>query len=117
MEKRKRAKKVSETSVETKRRTVKRRKAEADVTKQGVIFVFHAPGVKEVYLTGEFNSWDTRSLPMRRNNGGEWQAEIELAPGRYEYNLFVDGVWVQDPACHERVVNPFGTQNCIIQVS
>lgn len=90
--------------------------AEAVAARRGVRFVFRALDAKEVYLTGEFNNWDTRSLPMKKRKGGEWQAEIDLDPGRYEYNFFVDGVWVQDPVCHERVLNTFGTQNCIIQV-
>lgn len=120
MEKRKPAKKNVKTAVKTSRETRHReeagRKTEAAVSKRGVKFVFHASDAREVYLTGEFNGWDTRSLPMEKSNGGEWQAEIDLAPGRYEYNFYVDGAWVQDPACNERVVNPFGTQNCIVQV-
>ncbi|MEJ2684844.1 MAG: glycogen-binding domain-containing protein [Candidatus Sulfobium sp.] len=116
MGKKKSTMKVAETRGEKRARAEKSRKMEAAVARRGVKFVFDALDAKEVYLTGEFNSWDTRSLPMKKRKSGEWQAEVDLEPGRYEYNFFVDGVWVQDPVCRERVVNTFGTQNCIIQV-
>lgn len=117
MAKAKRVKKVVATSGGTPGRTENSGKRREAATKRDVRFVFHAMEAKEVYLTGEFNNWDIRSLPMKRSSGDEWQAEIDLAPGRYEYNFFVDGVWVEDPECRERIVNPFGTQNCVIQVS
>lgn len=115
MGKKKSVKEMTETSARTGGREENRQKAEALAARRGVKFVFRAMDAREVYLTGEFNNWDTRSLPMKKN-GGEWQTEINLDPGRYEYNFFVDGVWVQDPVCHERVVNTFGTQNCVVQV-
>lgn len=117
MEKKKAVKKGIKPSVSTKGLAGERKKTGSAAAGRGVKFVFHGKEARQVYLTGEFNSWDTQSLPMVRSNGGEWQVEVDLAPGRYEYNFFVDGVWVQDPACREKVVNPYGSQNCVIQVS
>lgn len=79
-------------------------------------FSFYAPEAKEVYLVGEFNNWDTQSLPMKKNKNGIWKKRIKLPSGRYEYKLFVDSVWVQDIPDTDRVSNPFGTMNSVITV-
>jgi len=92
------------------------RRVEVKGNERGVKFVFKNPGAGDVFLAGEFNGWDMQSLPMKRNKKGEWSITVSLSPGRHEYNFIVDGAWVQDPACSERLTNYFGTQNCIIQV-
>ena len=33
-------------------------------------FTLSAPEAREVFLTGEFNHWDVRSLPMKRGKDG-----------------------------------------------
>ena len=79
-------------------------------------FTFQAPGAREVCLAGEFNSWDTQSLPMKKDKNGVWKRKIKLPPGRYEYKLFVDHDWVEDLSGPELVSNPFGTQNLVIWI-
>ena len=79
-------------------------------------FTFHAPEVREIYLAGEFNYWDTHSLPMKKDKDGVWKAKIKLPPGRYEYKLLAENVWVEDIPGTELVSNPFGTQNFVIWV-
>jgi len=81
-----------------------------------VSFTFQAPEAREVYLAGDFNQWDTRSTPMKKDNQGTWHAEIELPPGSYEYKFFADGSWVHEIAGAQIVPNAFGTNNCLIQV-
>ncbi len=81
-----------------------------------VKFTFHAPKAKEVYLTGEFNYWNTNSLPMKKDKNGIWKTEIKLPPGCYEYKFFADNVWVEDTPGVELIPNPFGTQNSVISV-
>ena len=61
-----------------------------------VEFAFSAPEAREVFLAGEFNDWNTRSLPLKKSGGGVWRTKIKLAPGRYEYKFFVDNAWVED---------------------
>jgi 1,4-alpha-glucan branching enzyme len=78
-----------------------------------VEFIFYAPEAKEVFLAGEFNQWDTRSLPMKKEKDGVWKQKIQLTPGRYEYKIFVDGAWFEDIKGEEVVSNPFGTQNLV----
>jgi 1,4-alpha-glucan branching enzyme len=78
-----------------------------------VDFGLFAPEAQRVSVAGDFNGWDTDSLPMKRDQGGTWRTKISLAPGRYEYRFFVDGTWQEDPDTDERVANPFGDQNCV----
>jgi hypothetical protein len=80
-----------------------------------VKFVYHGEA-RKVCIAGEFNNWDRESLPMKRAKDGTWAKTIRLAPGRYEYNLVVDGEWVEDTTCKETKLNPFGTRNCIVTV-
>ena len=36
----------------------------------------------QVFLAGDFNNWDTQSLPMKRGKDGVWKAKIKLPSGR-----------------------------------
>ena len=81
-----------------------------------VEFTFHSPEAMNVYVAGEFNSWNTKSLPMKKDKDGIWRAKVKLLPGRYEYKLFADKAWVEDLPDSETVFNPFGTRNFIISV-
>ena len=81
-----------------------------------VEFTFRAPEAREVFLAGEFNNWDTQSLPMKKEKDGVWKAKIKLPPGRYEYKFFADNAWVENLPDTELSSNPFGTQNLIIWV-
>jgi len=74
------------------------------------------PGAKEVYLAGEFNDWDPRSLPMKKGKDGIWKAKTKLPLGRHEYKLIADQGWIEDLPEAERTENPFGTKNFIVRV-
>jgi 1,4-alpha-glucan branching enzyme len=85
------------------------------------VFVCHCDGAEGIFLAGSFNDWDPACTPMERQGDGSWKAELELAPGRYEYKFIVDGTWccepcrpdVESPDC---VPNPFGSMNRVIEV-
>jgi 1,4-alpha-glucan branching enzyme len=79
-------------------------------------FTFKAPDIKEVFLAGEFNNWDTRSLPMKKDKKGVWKVKIKLPPGRYEYKFFADNGWVEHLPGVEQVSNSLGTRNFIVLV-
>ncbi|MCZ2078643.1 MAG: glycogen-binding domain-containing protein [Bryobacterales bacterium] len=64
-------------------------------------FTCQAADAKAVFLAGTFNNWDPANIPMRQISEGEWTAELELAPGRYEYKFIVDGVWCCQPGGQE----------------
>lgn len=81
-----------------------------------VVLTLIAPAAQRVYVTGSFCDWRTDAIPLRRTMKGMWKTALSLRPGRYEYRFIVDGEWRDDPCCGERVANPFGTENCILQV-
>ncbi len=81
-----------------------------------VEFSLSAPDAKEVFLAGEFNHWDIRSMPMKRGKDGNWKVQTGLSPGRYEYKFVVDNRWVEDLPGVELSANAFGTQNLILRV-
>jgi len=81
-----------------------------------VEFSFHAPWAKEVFLAGEFNHWDIRSMPMKRGKDGNWKAQTSLPLGRYEYKFIADNHWVEDSPAAELAANSFGTKNIVLRV-
>ena len=83
---------------------------------RNVEFSFYFPEAVDIYVAGEFNSWDTRSLPMKKDKDGIWRTKVKLLPGRYEYKLFADDAWVENLSDSEAIPNPFGTQNFVILV-
>ena len=77
---------------------------------------FKVPGAKSVAVTGDFCEWAREGFPLQLDGDGTWKATLTLPAGRYEYRLLVDGEWSDDPACTERVPNPFGTENCVFHI-
>lgn len=76
-------------------------------------FAFQAPTTRQVSLAGDFNNWDTNAAPMQKAPDGIWRLSVSLAPGRYEYRFYADGVWRDDPTAQQRVFNALGTENCV----
>ncbi|MBI4689320.1 MAG: isoamylase early set domain-containing protein [Nitrospirae bacterium] len=111
-------KKVKETAqkVVEKIRKAEEGKITVKSYEREVNFVFHKPDAKRVYLAGDFNNWDTGSLPMRMSKDGTWSKTLKLAPGQYQYGFMADGNWIKDMPCSEIVANPFGTYNCVMRV-
>jgi 1,4-alpha-glucan branching enzyme len=87
-----------------KKRSVTKKKENLNVKE--VEFSFYAPEAKKVYLAGGFNQWNTRSLPMRKDEEGIWRRIVELNPGSYEFKFFVDGAWFEDLTGAELVSQP-----------
>jgi 1,4-alpha-glucan branching enzyme len=81
-----------------------------------VSFAFFEPNAKHVSLCGEFNNWASAATPMKRDDCGNWETTVALAPGRYEYKFIVDGQWIPDPQARESVRNYHGTLNSVVQV-
>ena len=86
------------------------------------VFECYSPEAHVIVLSGTFNNWDPNALPMERQEGGAWRAELELAPGCYEYKFIADGAWCCEPGRDDTpgmencVANPFGTMNRIVEV-
>lgn len=81
-----------------------------------VTFTLPDFGASEVYLSGEFNGWAGRSLPLSRQADGRWETALSLAPGRYQYKFIIDGTWIPDPLAKENVMNEHGTLNSVVEV-
>jgi len=87
--------------------------AASKTTKQKITFTLEAPGAKSVVLQGDFGDWDQQPVSLKLLKSGQWKATLALDEGSYEYRYLVDGQWVDDPQCHLRIPNSFGSQNCV----
>ena len=82
-----------------------------------VVFSFHDDAAGSVSLVGDFNGWDEKAAPMRRDANGTWSVALESpAPGTYRYKLVVDGRWISDPANALREPDPYGGFNSMTRV-
>ena len=61
-----------------------------------VIFTLKSPGAREVYLVGDFNSWNPTVEPMALE-GDEFIVRLFLVAGTYRYKFVVDGIPMLDP--------------------
>ncbi|MBN2322988.1 MAG: hypothetical protein JXQ30_04580 [Spirochaetes bacterium] len=61
------------------------------------VFYYRNDTAQEVYLVGDFNNWNPYSLPMKRNESGLWESEVDILPGSYAYAFIVDGIQKKDP--------------------
>jgi 1,4-alpha-glucan branching enzyme len=83
-------------------------------TARKINFTMVAPEAQNVFLVGDFNSWDISSHPLKKASKGNWKTNIKLMPGKYEYRFLVDGEWQNDPNCTNCVPNPYGNENCVL---
>ena len=98
-------------------------KSKAHSVEKDVVFRCTASDARSVFLAGTFNDWTTNATPMEKKDGGDWVANLKLAPGTYEYKFLVDDQWRCDPAvedgqyCGEDALpNSVGTQNRAIRI-
>lgn len=84
-----------------------------------------APEAAQVLLGGSFNDWKPEATPMKRRPNGEWEASLDLLPGRHEYKFVVDGKWCCEPGQPDEgctcaregcVPNECGTLNKVLDV-
>ncbi|MEO8494836.1 MAG: alpha-amylase family glycosyl hydrolase, partial [Planctomycetota bacterium] len=55
----------------------------------GVAFRVWAPNADAVYLIGDFNDWNPEAVPMQRDAGGNWSADVAKATigDQYKYRI------------------------------
>ena len=85
-----------------------------------VTFSFIPPGnpsIQNVFLVGDFNSWNTQASPMASKKE-KFEITIELTPGHeYHFRYFVDGSeWYNDDKADRYALNSFGTYNSVISI-
>ncbi|MGB4204982.1 MAG: alpha-amylase family glycosyl hydrolase [Bacteroidales bacterium] len=86
-------------------------------SKEKFTFVFNPRNsvYKTVFLIGQMNNWDRNSTPLTFKDG-VWQTELELNPGRYQYQLSLDGKEIPDPFNDALVDNNIGGFNSLLTV-
>ena len=95
------ARKVKEKSIPKRRR---------------IEFWIEMPEARQVILMGDFNQWNPKIHPMRKDPDGVWRKTVMIFPGQYEYRFWVDGEWVNDPNNLKRCPNCFGSENNVVEV-
>lgn len=69
------------------------------IFKNLVTFNYYNPQAETVEVVGDFNQWSEGSMPMVKDDKGNWSCSKEfLFAGRYRYKFFVDNhEWIFDP--------------------
>ncbi|QOJ00763.1 MAG: AAA family ATPase [Phycisphaeraceae bacterium] len=87
-------------------------------TSQGVLFVQPASVGRRVSVAGSFNGWSPDTHVMSLNEAlGVFELCIPLPPGRHQYRLVIDGVWVADRYNTEIQDNSLGDANNVVSVA
>ena len=95
----------------------------------GEVEFVYTPGAdeefSEVYLAGDFTSWDSGKVLLEKQDDGSFSAVVELDPGTYKWKMIRDGQWVQSmeplkdqiqPAAASFVDDGFGGKNAVLTV-
>lgn len=91
-------------------------KSKSKIKRRKVTFSLMSPYAKEVVLMGDFNHWNPKKHPMKKDTNGVWKKTTMLFPGRYEYRFLVDNRWENDPENKQLCSNSFGSKNNFIIV-
>jgi len=87
-------------------------------TAQGTLFMQPIGESADIRLAGDFNDWSPTQTPMRRRDDlGVWQSVLPLAPGRYAYQLVVDGRRIADPYNPLTETDAHGQRRSIAEVT
>ncbi len=88
-----------------------------EVIREVRIYFFYPPA-KHVAVTGDFNGWDPKGVPLTpAGKPGLWETNLRLPPGAYSYNFIVDGnVLVPDPNAPNQMPDGYGGTNSIMLV-
>lgn len=81
-----------------------------------VTFSWQAPNARQVFLAGEMNDWQADTLPMVKNDQGQWQLTVTLEPGRWSYKIVQDGLWLTDTRNPLKHSDGQGGYNSVLQV-
>ena len=79
-------------------------------------FTYIDSSARSVAVVGSFNGWDSTKNALTRSAEGVWSTNIMLMPGRYEYQLVVDGKWIADPSAQQTAESEFGGANSVLIV-
>lgn len=87
-------------------------------TARGALFVQPASIGAKVCVAGAFNDWSATAMPLRHDAElGVHTGMIELAPGRYQYRLVIDGRWQADRYNPVQELNSSSEPNSVLVIS
>jgi len=92
-------------------------KPKKNIKRRKISFSFESSDAKEVILMGDFNNWNPKKHPMKKDDNGKWTKAVILPPGQYEYKFLVDGQWKQDPQNNRICPNNLGTYNNVFNLT
>ncbi|HSH51340.1 MAG TPA: alpha-amylase family glycosyl hydrolase [Bacteroidales bacterium] len=67
-----------------------------------------------VQVAGSFNDWSPSDDFMLEDN--VWKYSLKLSPGKYHYQLVINGEWMLDPQNPEKESNNIGGYNSVLNV-
>ena len=70
---------------------------------------------ENVVLTGSFNNWDGKDLPMKKIDD-KWLCTLTLKGGKHHYKYIVDGKWIVDPDNTIKERDEYGNINSVKMV-
>ncbi|MCD4730933.1 MAG: hypothetical protein K8R74_10055, partial [Bacteroidales bacterium] len=70
---------------------------------------------KQVQITGDINGWNPKDSHLQSKDN-KWQIPLELYPGKYHYQIVLDGEWVLDPNNPEQEENNLGGTNSVLYI-
>lgn len=89
---------------------------------KGTTVQFRIPyeGDGRLFLVGDFNDWQPRTLRLHAEEGAYYTAQVDLVPGTYQYKVQVveDGEtrWLSLPDHALTVADGFGEENGVVYV-
>jgi cyclomaltodextrinase / maltogenic alpha-amylase / neopullulanase len=69
---------------------------------------------KKVQLAGEMNDWNPAKTPLKLKDN-KWETDLLLYPGKFQYQVVVDGKWMLDPGNKESMDNNIGGYNSVLR--
>jgi 1,4-alpha-glucan branching enzyme len=80
-----------------------------------VEFRFYRPQAGQVFLAGDFTSWQESCLRMAVDADGWWRCRLRIAPGFYQFRYLADQEWFTDYAAFGVEPTSFGL-NSVLKV-
>jgi 1,4-alpha-glucan branching enzyme len=78
-----------------------------------------ARGAKHVCIVGDFNDWNTRANPMKRQENGDYEISLKVEPKKeYHFRYLIDdSKWENDWNADKYVKSPLGdSDNSVVVV-